>query len=352
MKIAFIINPRAGEGIYQRVNGSDRVAFEGNHNYSSVRAIKFLDNLSRRYEFVTASGKMGEDILMDVGFDHVEVAYKTPSLSTGEDTTNFVEFIKDKCDIILFAGGDGTARDIYKGSPKIPVLGIPSGMKMYSSIFAKDPEEAAFLIDSFSDGKTQPVEVMVEDADEDEMLKGNMVLRQYGTLISIGTGEIYHDPKIITYKWSEESISQYIIDSMDSSYYLIGTGSTCKSIMDGLGLESSIFTVDLIKDKKIVKSNFFPQDLDKYMLGNDTLKIVVSPYAGSGYFLGRGNRQIDIRAIRKAGKRNLIVVASEQKLETIRGLVYDVDGLETDFFGKFIKVICGYEQYKMIPLLL
>ncbi|MHB1900637.1 MAG: ATP-NAD kinase family protein [Cuniculiplasma sp.] len=345
------MNPRAGEGLSQRVNGSDSLVENDGDNYSAQRSHKFLENLNRYYTFCTASGKMGEDVLKEASFDNVEIIYNAPEHSNKEDTVNFVREADKKCDIILFAGGDGTAVDILNANPHIPVLGIPSGMKMYSSIFAMNPEEAASLLDDFDRGKAIVVESIVEDADEEKMISGELIIKTRGKLKSIGSADQYHNPKIVTQEWAEDSISEFITDTMDSSYYLIGTGSTCKSIMDRLGIKTSIFSVDLIRDGKILKSNYYPQDLDEYIKEDAGLKIIVSPYAGSGFFLGRGNRQIDERAIRRAGKGNIIVVSSEQKLSSIRGLAFDVDGIDHSFFGKYMKVIVGYERFKMIPLL-
>lgn len=351
MKIGFIINPKAGEGVLYRINGSDDLEFNEKYNYSTTRAMRFLDNLNRYYTFLTASGRMGEDALKESGFDNVEVVYKSKEASDRQDTINFVREVEGKCDIILFAGGDGTAGDILSANPKIPVLGIPAGMKMYSSVFARDPEEAAELLDQFDSGSAVSVDSLVEDADEKSMLRGDLILKTMGTVKSISSESHYHDPKLVSYEWSEESIIEYVVDIMDSSYYLIGTGTTCKRVMENLGISSSMFAVDLIKDKRIVKANYFPEDFDRYVKEDAPLKIIVSHYAGSGFFLGRGNRQIDSKAIKKAGKNNIFVVSSEAKLSTTGGLRFDVDGIPPDFFGKYIKVIIGYERFKMIPVL-
>lgn len=351
MKIGFMINPRAGEGLFYRTNGSDRLSTNSDQNYSISRAMRFLDNLNRYYVFLTASGNMGEDALLTSGFDNVEVIYKHGEVTDRQDTINFVREAEKRCDIILFAGGDGTAGDILSVNPQIPILGIPAGMKMYSSVFAKDPEEAAELLDQFDSGKAVVVDSLIEDADEDKMMEGKLLIKRIGTVRSISSETHYHDPKIVSYEWTEDSITEYVKDTMDSSYYLMGTGTTCKRIMENMGMNTSMFSVDLIKDKKLIKSNYFPEDLDKFVKDDAELKIIVSHYAGSGFFLGRGNRQIDAMAIRRAGKKNIIIISSETKLSTTKGLRFDVDGISPDFFGKYVKVIVGYERFRMIPVL-
>ena len=352
LTIGFFINPKAGEGINYRKNGSDRIGDVPKFNYAAGRAMKFLESLNRYYKFKTASGDMGETVLKNAEFQDVEVIYESAENSTMDDTIKFVKMAENVCDVILFAGGDGTARDIFSVKPDIPVLGIPSGMKMYSSVFARDPEEASYLLDLFSAGKGKIVQAIIEDANEEKMEHGDLEIKRYGKLKSLSAPGIHKDPKMVSYKWSEDSIAEYIADNMDSSYYLVGTGSTCKGIMEYLGLESTVFQVDLIRNGKLIKSNYFPQDFEKFIEVGVSLKIVVSPYAGNGFFLGRGNRQIDARAIKRAGKNNIIVVSSERKLETITGLVYDVEGIEEDFFGKYLKVLTGYGNFKMIPLII
>ncbi len=349
--IGFLVNPRAGEGLNARRNGSDFINHFRGLGYSSLRAAKFLDSLNRNYSFKTAAGYMGQRVLEESDFEDVQVIYTPTGETTGNNTQEFVKLANDTCDVILFSGGDGTARDIFLAKPKVPVLGIPAGMKMYSSIFAETPEKASQLIDLFSEGKAIILDSVIQDAREDRMIEGEFCIETYGTMKSIGASNIFHDPKMTSFQWSEDSISSYVQDTMDSSYYLIGTGTTCKEIMEGLGLETSIFSVDLVRNRKIVKSDYYPEDFDTYIEENVPLKIIVSPYAGSGFFLGRGNRQIDWRAIKKAGKDGVMVVSSQRKLDTIRGLVYDVEGIEQGFFGKYVKILTGYDHFRMFPVL-
>lgn len=349
--IGFLVNPHAGEGISVRRNGSDAVKVFKSHGYAALRAAKFIESLSRNYSFVTAAGDMGANVLRDSDFDKVAVIYTPGEQTTSEDTKRFIEIARDKCDIILFAGGDGTARDIFLADPELPVLGIPAGMKMYSSIFAETPENASLLIDMYYDGRAIIQDAVIQDANEERMLEGDLEIIRYGTLKSIGAANIFHDPKMISFQWSEEGIINYIVDTMDSSYYLIGTGSTCKEIMETMDLSTTIFAVDLVKDHKLIKSDYYPEDFDKYIHDDAPLKIIVSPYAGNGFFLGRGNRQIDSRAILRSGKDGVLVISTQRKLDTLRGLVYDVEGIPSGFFGKFKKVLTGYDQYSMFPVL-
>lgn len=350
LKAGFIINPVAGSGIFHKRNGSD-VLNDRKCGYSIVRATEFLDELDRDIFFVTASGEMGENILKESGFENLEICHKTSSPSTARDTVEFVQESRGKIDVLIFVGGDGTARDISSASPDVPVIAIPSGMKMYSSVFSHTPRDAASRLESFlSKSNYYIADAIVEDADEERMKSGELVLNRYGTLKVVSLGAKYEDPKIVRNEWSSDSIIEFLIDTMDDSYYIIGTGGTCKSLMERIGLDTSIFEVDLIRNRQLVKSNVFPEDLRAILNENIPVKIVVSPYGGSGYFLGRGNRQISAEVVMKAGKRNIIILSSPEKLRTIKTLRYDLEGLPENFFGKYVRVLTGYGTYSMVPV--
>jgi predicted polyphosphate/ATP-dependent NAD kinase len=349
--VGFFVNPFAGSGIYHHVNGSDRIK-DDECGYSELRATEFLDELDREIKFVTASGEMGENILRDSGFTTLEICHIAGKPSTPEDTREFIRKCKGKMDVLVFVGGDGTARDVLEASPDIPVIGVPAGMKMYSSVYSHNPGDAAQRLKAFLDGAYFNISNgVVEDADEGEMEKGQLLIRRYGELKIITKGEKYSDPKIVKNEWSSDSIIEFLVDDMDDSYYIIGTGGTCKALMERIGLKTSIFQTDLIRNKKMIKANLYPEDFNRIIEKEAPLKIVVSPYGGSGYFLGRGNRQISAEMITRAGRSNLIIISSLDKLSTIKVLRYDVEGLPVNFFGKYAKVLTGYGTYTMVPVL-
>ncbi|MGP6206545.1 ATP-NAD kinase family protein [Cuniculiplasma sp. SKW3] len=349
--VGFLLNPVAGSGIYHHVNGSDRVR-DDNCGYSELRATEFLDELDREINFITASGAMGEDILRESGFTNLEICHRTRNPSTPDDTKEFIKEIRGKCQILVFVGGDGTARDVLVSKPDVPVIGVPAGMKMYSSVFSYNPRDAAQRLQSFIDGSNFYITTgVVEDADENEMEKGQLSIKKHGELNIVTKGEKYSDPKIVRNEWSSDSILEFLLDDMDDSYYIIGTGGTCKSLMEKMGLKTSIFQIDLIRNRKLIKGNLYPEDFGKFVEKGASLKIVVSPYGGSGYFLGRGNRQISSEMIMQAGKSNIIIISSIDKLSTIKVLKYDVEGLPKNFFGNFVKVLTGYGTYTMVPVM-
>ncbi len=350
--LGFMVNPISGSGLYTGINGSDTNP-STHSDYSARRAAQFLDPVDRDTRVITAGGNMGENVLREEGFENIEVVY-TPSgtVTTSQDTIKFIEKSRGKIDLLVFAGGDGTSRDVLEAAPDVPVIGIPAGMKMYGSIHAEDPEDAAERANAFlNDGIYTVGEAVVEDSNEEIMLKtGEFSLKKYGKLKTIYV-DTPTDPKVTEGVWDSSSVVEFVLENMDNSYYIIGTGGTCKELMERIGHRTSPFNIDIVKDGKILKENAFPEDFGKYIGDDAGIKIVVSPYAGSGYFLGRGNRQITLDLIMKAGKDNIIIMCPPAKLKNISVLRYDVDGLPDNFFGKYIRVVSGYERYQMLPVL-
>ncbi len=99
------------------------------------------------YEFFTAGGVMGEDVLR-TRTDKVTVVYATPENTSDRDTRGAcAALLEAGIDILLFTGGDGTARDVMDAvDEQVPVIGIPSGVKMHSGVFANTPHDAGILL--------------------------------------------------------------------------------------------------------------------------------------------------------------------------------------------------------------
>ena len=119
-KLGLIINPVAGLGGSVGLKGSDGLVEEalarGAVPQSGNRAKTALQELLSIKEHITiytGPGAMGEDLAAELGFTCQVMEQLQASATTAEDTRNLSRWLQDMgMDLILFAGGDGTARDI------------------------------------------------------------------------------------------------------------------------------------------------------------------------------------------------------------------------------------------------
>ncbi|HEC71984.1 MAG TPA: ATP-NAD kinase, partial [Thermoplasmatales archaeon] len=183
-KIGFIVNPIAGMGGRVGLKGTDNVvdkAIElGAKPIAPQRALDALikiKNLNHdKIKWYTVEGLMGESILRQSSFRDFDIVYtpKNPDKTSARDTKMACEkMLETGVDLILFCGGDGTARDIYEVvDKKTPMLGIPAGVKMHSGVFAINPDAAAKILKRYLDNELRIGEVELLDLDEEKYRNG------------------------------------------------------------------------------------------------------------------------------------------------------------------------------------
>ncbi|RLI73658.1 hypothetical protein DRO97_07050, partial [Archaeoglobales archaeon] len=163
-KIGFVVNPIAGMGGKVGLKGTDGKYKEalklGAKPIAPLKAVEFLNFLKsyqKMFDLYTYPKMMGEYEALQAGFKPIvvgEICEKTKEETTAEDTKNAAKLLMNS-DILVFVGGDGTARDIYEVvKDKIPVLGVPSGVKMHSAVFALNPRAASSVVLNFLRKKT------------------------------------------------------------------------------------------------------------------------------------------------------------------------------------------------------
>lgn len=358
--IGFIINPIAGIGGKVGLKGSDNITEEalkrGGKEISSERASEFFNSIEgsllKEIFFLTCSGRMGEYVIKKFSPDY-EVSYRTEKEeSTREDTKKACEiFLKKNADLILFCGGDGTARDVSSVTQnKVPVLGIPAGVKMYSSCFALTPRAAAEILMKFISEKSGIKEAEILDIDEEAYRKDEMNVKLFAHMKTPYIKEYVQDSKTLFFSEDEERIKKEIalfcIEFMkDSSLYILGPGTTTKKISDLLGIEKTLLGVDAIKDEKLIAKDLNEKQILELIEKHKETKIIVSPLGKQGFILGRGNQQISSNVIEKTGPENIIVIATPQKLQETKKLYVDTGNPETNkkITGKKL-IICGYRM--------
>lgn len=368
-RLGFIVNPVAGIGGKVGLKGSDgedilKKALElGAVRESGRKALvtmKILKEAEDDIEIFTWPGEMGEDVCREAGLKASVLGSIIPGGTTPEDTVRAArEMSTLDLDLILFVGGDGTARNIMDAvGTEAAVLGIPAGCKIHSGVYALNPKTAGRLLLEYVQGKvteTKLAEVM--DIDESQFRNGIVQARLYGYLKIPNESRMVQNLKSgrgFSENASIEMLSNYIADEMkDGTLYIVGTGSTTASIMEKLGLPNTLLGVDAVYNRKVIASDCTERELLELIKRYQKVKIIVTVIGGQGYVFGRGNQQISAEVIRRVGKENIVIAASRNKILALFGSALHVDtGNEevNQMLCGYYRVIVGYEDIMMLPM--
>ena len=309
-----------------------------------------LNNLMPNVKLFVGGGLMGENAIKKFGFDYKIFGERKKS-TTSEDTINLASILaKSDLDLLVFCGGDGTARDIEKAvNLSIPVLGVPTGVKMHSGVFAVNPIAAAKIAVKFLNDTLPVKETEIMDVDEKAFRNGHLSAHLYGYVLSpyeplLLQGNKLGSPTTESELRNQAAISVYVIEKMvDNTLYIIGPGTTTRTITDLLDANKTLLGVDLFYNKKI-----FAQDVNEKKIldaiNTKKAKIIVTPIGGQGFVFGRGNQQISSAVIKAVGLKNIIVVSSKSKLSNLKHLRVDTGDQKLDdlFRANKLKVIIDY----------
>jgi len=357
-KIGFLINPIAGMGGSVGLKGTDNVLEEsikrGAKPVSEKRALETLRYIKKDdFIFLSCKGSMGEGALRKEKFKF-EIIYKPENTkrTSREDTIRACKkFLERDVEMILFCGGDGTARDIYSIiKDKIPLIGIPSGVKMYSAVFSINPLAAAKLFNEFIEGKLKITEAEIMDIDEDKYRNDILDSKLYGYAKIPYKKILIQKSKSIFYSESDEenkkNIAKFAIEFMrDGSLYIIGAGSTTKKIFDLLGIKKTLLGVDAVKDGKLIGRDLNEKEILRLLDKYPKAKIIVSPIGVQGFIFGRGNQQISAEVIKRVGIENIIIIATQLKLSETENLLVDTGDKELDKkLSGYKSVVCDYRM--------
>jgi predicted polyphosphate/ATP-dependent NAD kinase len=253
-------------------------------------------------------------------------------------------------DLIIFSGGDGTARDLYEAiNGRIPVIGIPSGVKIHSSVFAISPSAAGDIAVKFIDGEITSIhDSEVLDIDENAFRENRLSAKLYGFLRVPHEEALLQTSKEVTPTSEEENlkaIAADIIDEMETdTLYILGPGSTTRTIAEHIGVQKTLLGVDVIQNRKLILGDANENQLLE-ILDEKKAKIIVTIIGGQGFVFGRGNQQISPRVIRVVGIKNILVVATPVKIASLHGrpLLVDTGDQELDAqLSGYIRVITDY----------
>jgi len=375
MKIGFVINPFAGIGGAVALKGSDgkdivaQALSRGAIPQAETRAKIAMQQISAANHFTifTAAGSMGENVLRTLNLPYEvlsNVDEKTADeQTTAEDTKNVIRlFVEKAVDLIVFAGGDGTARDVLdvlssEFNSSIPVIGIPAGVKIHSAVYAVTPLSAGELINLTLSGQPMSLhDARVMDLDEQAFREGKVVARCYGYLsvpVDDTRMQLIKQGGLNHHEIALQDIATDIIESMQPDvFYLVGSGSTTAEIMNQLSLENTLLGIDIVCNQQLIASDVDEKTIMQ-TIENHPAKIIVTVIGGQGHVFGRGNQQLSTKVIEQIGQENIIIVASNEKLRSLnkRPMIADTGDMDLDKqLAGLYPVISGYQQKTLYRL--
>ncbi|MDY0976500.1 NAD(+)/NADH kinase [Massilia sp. CFBP9012] len=328
--IGLIVNPIAGMGGRVGLKGTDGAAAlaearrRGALPASHERVLKALVRLAASCSplaVFTAAGPMGEEAARQAGLAPTVVHTLAPAASSADDTRAAARaMLALEVDLLLFAGGDGTARDILDVvQDRIPILGIPAGVKMVSAVFGTTPGNVGMLAARLLAGdpavRVRDAEVM--DIDEDAMRGDRVSTRLYGYARSPYAAALVQNAKAGSGQRADvalEAVCRQIAREMQAGrLYILGPGTTTRRVMSALALPATLLGVDAVVDGKLAGVDLAEADLLRLMEGREA-SLIVGVLGGHGSLFGRGNQQISSAVIRRIRRSDIIVVASMDKL--------------------------------------
>ncbi len=370
LRIGLLINPYAGIGGTVALKGSDGEAIreEALRRGAELRAVQ---RARRTFSALAAAdvpvqlscwgGAMGADVLSGLGLEYTVCGYPAAEPSGPGDTRLAAQVLAvEKNDVLVFAGGDGTARDVLDAvGDSMVVLGIPCGVKMHSAVYAISPEAAAELLARLAVAGLVNVQLReVRDIDEDAFREGIVRSRFYGELRTPEEGRFLQHTKVAGVESQElvaEDIAAGFIEGMSEDVlYLIGPGSTTAAILENLQLAGTLLGVDAICGGEVLLNDATERQLLELLdTHQGRAQIVVTAIGGQGHVFGRGNQQFSPAVIRQVGLDNITIVAGKGKISALQGraLLVDTNDPELDMeLCGYRRVVTGYRDEILYPL--
>lgn len=367
-RLGLIINAYAGLGGTVALKGSDgaqtvaEALHRGAEFRASIRAQRALQLLNGdAVEILCFSGEMGEQVALLSGFTPTVIGQPLSTPSSAADTIAAAKSLHTHgVDLILFVGGDGTARNICEAVwTRQPVLGLPSGVKMHSGVYAIAPEAAALVVNQLISGALVALDCCeVRDIDESAFRDGRVQSRYYGELL------VPSEPRYIqAVKQGGREVEALVLDDIaaevielmvEGELYVFAPGSTTFAITETMQLEGTLLGVDVVLNRALVAKDVSAPDLEALVFAHSgPVKLVLTAIGGQGHILGRGNQQIRPALLRKLGRDQLLLVATKAKLEALAGRPLLMDSndplLDREWQG-YVRVITGYHDSVMYPL--
>jgi len=363
-KVGLIVNPVAGMGGSVGLKGTDgdmyKKALElGAEPVTPKRTHDVLNHIEHKnaITLLVAPGEMGAHYVADLELPFTVVG-EIGEMTSAEDTQRIAhQLVAQGAELLIFAGGDGTARDIYDAvGTEIPVVGVPSGVKVFSAAFALSARAAADMVDAFIEG-TGVVEKEVLDIDEAAFRDNRLASRRYGYLLVPEVQEFLQPGKAASNVSRssvehKQEIAASIVEEMDLEVlYLLGPGTTLRAITDQLGLPKTLLGVDAVHAGALVGEDVNEHDILDLFARYEKRAIIVTPIGGNGFIFGRGSKQFTPEVIKSVGREHILVVGTPRKLSDLECLRVDTGDIALDeTLDGYIEVTVGYRESMMVEV--
>ena len=365
-RLGLIINPVAGIGGRVALKGSDgeeiqRLAMQRGAiplaEQRMQQALQMLVEYKDQIHIFTAANSMGENLSKSLGFEVTVVNPIIESQTCADDTEKTVQLcVEQGIDLLLFAGGDGTARNVFRAlsnmSTAPPVIGVPAGCKIHSSVYAVTPAHAGELLSLIVKGRALALtEASVMDIDEDEFRHDRVRAKLHGYLNVPAENQFMQNMKEGGIKHEEitlQDIAAFMVETMDDDVlYLIGSGTTPKAILDELQLPHTLLGIDAVMDHQLLASDVDEKQIQGLLKNHKKVRLIITIIGGQGHVFGRGNQQISPEVIRRIGHDNIVIISTPEKIQSLNGQPMRVDTgdekLNKSLYG-MVPVITGYDE--------
>jgi len=365
-RLGLIINPVAGIGGAVALKGSDGVVNEAlargavpKAQQRARQALLPLCELDTPFELLTVAGEMGASLSTELGLAHRVVYHPESASTTAKDTREAAIRLREAgVDLLLFAGGDGTARDICAAVGEgCHVLGIPAGCKIHSGVYGVTPAASGRVAARMIAGELLSlIDAEVMDIDEKAFRAGKVRARHYGQLLVPGDLRYVQAVK----QGGQEcealvlaDIAAGVIEQMEpDTLYLMGSGSTVAACMAELGLENTLLGVDLVENGQLIGQDLCADEILTRIRGRHC-RLIITLIGGQGHLFGRGNQQLSPDVIRSVGLENIQVLATKRKLAALAGrpLLVDTDEPELNrALSGYLRITTGYKDQVIYPV--
>lgn len=368
IRVGILLNPYAGVGGQLALKGSDSLTCElreqvqaqvdkglshAQQRLSNVLKLLQQQQLLPRFEFIVAPKQLGAQVLEALNIPCRALGVPITQQTTAEDSVRLAKaLLAEGVDLLLFAGGDGTARDVCLAvGLQVPVLGVPAGVKMHSGVFAINPQAAADVLQDIALGHWVSADLAeVRDIDETDLQQGRLRARHYGEMrvpaLASHIQQVKCSGREVEALVVAEIAAGFVENMRDDCVYALGPGTTVAAIAEQLGFKNTLLGFDLVLAGQCLANDVTADDLLR-IAKQQQLVVVVTPTGGQGSLIGRGNQQLSAALLHHIGRENVLILSSANKLVELDGRPLRLDTGDAELDKLWSGLWCvhtGYQQ--------